>query len=155
MDRPQFSPWDYSDLVVAGERVAEVRSLIARMQCRSARRADVVAVGLAGSWSHGDAQMDSDVDILLLTTEKHLYLEDESWVGELGGLRIVKTKQWGPLTERRFVLPSGLEVEMGVAPPSWASTDIVDLGTRKGVDDGISIVYDPAGVLDRLLDAYR
>lgn len=81
---------------------------------------DVVAVGLAGSWSHGDAR-----------------------------------ERWGPLTERRFVLPSRLEVEMGVASPWWAATDPVDPGARKVVEDGISIVYDPGGVLARLLDAYR
>ncbi len=141
--------------MVIGERVAEVGSLISRVRYWSARRFDVVAVGLAGSWSHGDVRMDSDVDILLLTTEKHLYLEDESWVGELGGLRLVKTKQWGPLAERRFVLPSGLEVEMGIATLSWAATETVDHGTRKVVEDGISIVYDPTGILARLLDACR
>ncbi len=145
----------YNNPVINGERAAEVRGLLARVRSWASVRPDVVAVGLAGSWSYGDARIDSDVDILLLTTEKRLYLEDESWVRELGGRRIVKTERWGPLTERRFVLPSGLEVEMGVAPPSWAATDPVDPGARKVVEDGISIVYDPGGVLARLLDAYR
>ncbi|MDQ4106018.1 MAG: hypothetical protein M3157_02435 [Actinomycetota bacterium] len=74
---------------------------------------------------------------------------------ELGGLRIVKTEQWGPLTELRFALPSGLEVEMGIAPPSWAATRPVDPGTRKVVEDGVSIVRAPDGLLTRLLDACR
>lgn len=145
----------YNEPVITGERAAEVRGLLARMRSWASVRPDVIAVGLAGSWSHGDARMDFDVDILLLTTEKRLYLEDESWVRELGGRQIVKTERWGPLTERRFVLSSGLEVEVGVASPSWAATDPVDPGTREVVEDGISTVYDPEGDLARLLDICR
>ncbi len=99
--------------------------------------------------------MDSDVDIVLLTTKKEFYLGDEAWVRELGGLRIVRTQEWGPTTERRFVLPSGLEVEVGVAPPSWATTDPVDPGTRNVVRDGMSILYDPGGLLEQLAEACR
>ena len=57
------------------------------------------------------------------------------------------------MTERRFALPSGLEVELDAAPPSWAATDPVNEGTRRVVTDGVSVVYDPKGVLARLLDA--
>ena len=57
------------------------------------------------------------------------------------------------MTERRFALPSGLEVEFGVAPPSWAATDPVDEGTRRVVTDGALVLYDPKGILARLLDA--
>ena len=60
---------------------------------------------------------------------------------------------WGLVTERRFVLPSGFEVELGVAPPTWAATDPVDGGTRRAVADGMSIVYDPEGWLARLVHA--
>ena len=62
----------------------------------------------------------------MLTTAKAEYLDDGSWVSELGGLRIIRTRQWGPTTERRFVLPSGLEVGAGISPPSWAATDPVE-----------------------------
>ena len=99
--------------------------------------------------------MDSDVDIVLLTAKKEIYLGDESWVRELGGLRIVNTQEWGPTTERRFVVPSGLEVEVSVAPPSWAATDPVDPGTRNIVRDGMSTLYDPRGLLERLAEACR
>ena len=59
----------------------------------------------------------------------------------------------GPMTERRFALSSGIEVEMGVAPPSWAATDPVDEGTRRVVTDGLSVVYDPKGLFGKLIDA--
>ena len=69
---------------------------------------------------------------------------------ELGGLRIVRTRPWGPVTERRFVLPSGLEVESGIAPLTWAATDEIDPGTRRVVGDGLIPLYDPDGLLDAL-----
>lgn len=115
--------------MVTEERTAEVEELLARARGWEAKRDDIVAAGLVGSWAHGDAHMDSDVDLVLLTTAAAYYLDDEARVSELGGLRIVNTEQWGPLTERRFVLSSGLEVEVEVAPPSWATTDPVDPGT--------------------------
>ena len=99
--------------------------------------------------------MDSDVDLAILTTEPRRYLEDETWVYDLGCLRVVKTQEWGPMTERRFVLSSGLEVEAGIAPPSWASTEPVDPGTREVVRDGFIVLHDPEGLLARLVAACR
>ena len=96
--------------------------------------------------------MDSDVDVVVLTENQAPYLEDDAWVYEMGGVELVWTRRWGPMTERRFALPSGLEVELGVAPPSWAATDPVDEGTRRVVTDGMSVVYDPKGILARLRD---
>ena len=106
--------------------------------------------------ARGEARVDSDVDLVLLTVAKQSYLEDETWVWELGGLRVIRTEQWGPtMTERRFVLPSGLEVEAGIAPPSWAATDPVDPNLRAVILDGFRILYDPEGLLARLVEACR
>lgn len=139
---------------VTEERDQEVQKLLADTCEWAARKSDVVAVGLAGSWARGEACMDSDVDLVLLTTTKQKYLDDESWVLELGGLRVIRTEHWGPLmTERRFVLPSGLEVEAGIAPPSWAATDPVDANLRPIVREGFRILYDPEGLLRHLMEA--
>jgi hypothetical protein len=40
-------------------------------------------------------------------------------------------------------------------PPSWASTDLVDEGTRRVVENGLSIVHDPERILARLTEACR
>ena len=136
--------------MLTDERIAEVRQLLARVGDWADQRPDVVALALVGSWVHHDARMDSDVDLILLTDAKQDHLRDEGWIAELGGLRIVRTARWGPLTERRFVLPSGLEVEVGIASPTWAATDPVDGGTRRVVEDGMRIIYDPGEFLSRL-----
>ena len=138
--------------MVTEGRTDEVRLFLTSLREWAQGRPDVVAVALAGSWVHGDARMDSDVDIVLLTEDQKPYLEGEAWLHELGGVRLLKTCQWGPLTERRFALPSGLEVELGVASPSWASTDPVDEVTRQVVTDGVAVVYDPERLLAQLVD---
>ena len=93
----------------------------------------------------------------MLTTEKSAYLRDESWVAELGGTRIIRTQDWEPLyTERRFVLPSGLEVELGVAPPTWAAPDPPDPNISEDIGNGgLRAMYDPDGILSRFIEAYR
>ncbi len=138
--------------MVTEERTDEVRSLLATLRGWAQERPDVVAVGLVGSWAHGDARMDSDVDVVLLTESQMSYRENEAWVYQMGGVGLVWTRRWGTVTERRFALPSGLEVDLVVAPPSWAATDALDEGTRRVVTDGVSVVYDPKGVLAGLLD---
>jgi hypothetical protein len=114
-------------------------------------RSDVVAVALVGSWARGSARPDSDVDLVVLTTEGARYLEHDDWIAGLGAQRLVLTRSWGPLTERRVVMPSGLEVEVGIAAPSWAAVDPVDAGTQQVVTDGVRVLYDPAGLLATLL----
>lgn len=65
----------------------------------------------------------------------------------------MRTLEWGVLTERRFALPSGLEVELGIASPAWAAIDPVDTGTRRVVSDGVRILHDPDGLLETLASA--
>jgi hypothetical protein len=114
----------------------------------AAEREDVRGVVVVGSWARGAARMDSDVDIVVLADNAR-YAEAGVWTGLLGG-EVVRLQEWGPLREVRVRRPSGLEVEMGVVPVSWADTDPVDSGTRRVISDGHSIVHDPAGALAAL-----
>jgi len=143
--------------MVTEERRIEVEDLLVRVREWAVRRSDAVAVALAGSWAYGRPRMDSDVDIIVLTADKSPYLRDESWVAELGGTHMIRTQHWGALyTERRFVLSSGLEVEFGVAPPSWAATDPPDPSVSDDVKNGgLRAIYDLAGILARFILACR
>jgi GrpB-like predicted nucleotidyltransferase (UPF0157 family) len=95
------------------------------------------------------------VDVVLLSTDPARYVERDDWLDEVGAARLVRTLPWGAVTERRFALPSGLEVELGVGTPSWASVDPVDAGTCEVVTDGIRVLYDPDGMLAELVAACR
>lgn len=113
----------------------------------------MVGLLLVGSYARGAARADSDVDLVLLTTERGAYLAEDGWGAGLGLGELVRTRRWGVITERRFRTPSGLEVEFGVGGPSWACVDPVDPGTRKVVTDGARILHDPSGALGALLVA--
>lgn len=57
------------------------------------------------------------------------------------------------MTERRVRLDSGVEIEFGFTQPTWASVDPVDAGTHRVVRDGLRPLFDPAGLLARLVAA--
>lgn len=116
-------------------------------------RPDVRAVAMVGSYARGLATADSDVDFVVLTADPETYVEDDEWIGSLDEGNLIATKSWGAITERRLRRPNGLEIEVGIGQPTWAAVDPVDPGTARVVRDGMRIVYDPDGLLQRLVAA--
>lgn len=140
--------------MITGRR-AEVQEFLRKAATWAERRPDVMALALVGSWARDEADMDSDVDLVALTEDPSAYTEHQDWVPELGGRDILRTQTWGAITERRFALPSGLEVEVGFGLPSWASIEPVEAGTREVVTNGFAILHDPTGMLAALGAAAR
>jgi uncharacterized protein len=135
-------------------RLAEVEELVNRVTRWAALRPDVAGLLLVGSYARDAARPDSDIDLVLLTTDEASYA-DNSWAPELDLGELVRVQSWGAVLERRFRTPSGLEVEINIGSPLWAATDPVDSGTRRVVTDGVRPLYDPNGVLADLIDACR
>ncbi|MFE7313469.1 nucleotidyltransferase domain-containing protein [Streptomyces sp. NPDC057555] len=138
----------------APERVAEMREVTARITHWAAGRPDIVGLLLVGSYARNAARPDSDIDIVLLTTDRSRYADD-AWADGLALGDLVRIQAWGPVTERRYALPSGLEVEVNIGSPDWARTDPVDPGTRRVVTDGAHRLHDPEGLLDALIRTCR
>lgn len=138
-------------MVTSGRR-RDYRRVVRSVTAWATQQPDIVGVAVVGSWARGQARMDSDVDLVVLTTDKDRYITDGRWVPDAVGelAELVRTQDWGPLTERRVVLRSGLEVEFGFVPPSWAGVDPADPGTARVVRDGCSPLVDPDGALARL-----
>lgn len=156
---PQFS---HESPVVVPDRPAsmvppaladKVDQVLARAAAWVAGRPDVRALALVGSWARGTATVESDVDLMLLTEDPAPYTGSDVLVRGLGAGDLVRTRTWGPVTERRLALRSGLEVEVGVALPTWAAVDPVDEGTRRVVGCGMRVLYDPDGLLAGLVAA--
>ncbi|MFH8337138.1 nucleotidyltransferase family protein [Streptomyces sp. AM6-12] len=144
---------------VPPRRLADVRDFIARLVRWAPTREDITGLLLVGSYARGTARCGSDVDIVLLTTDPAPYLTGAAdpsgkrtdWTAELTLGAPVRTRAWGPITERRHTLAPGLEVEFGIGTPRWARTDPVDPGTRRVVADGALPLYDPSRVLAELV----
>ncbi|WP_432157079.1 nucleotidyltransferase domain-containing protein [Streptomyces sp. bgisy153] len=136
---------------VSPERAGEIGRVCERVTRWAAGRADVVGLLLVGSCARGEARMDSDVDLVLLTTDRARYADGSALGAGLGLGEPVRTRSWGPITEWRYADGSGLEIELGVGSPAWAATDPVDAGTRRVVSGGARALYDPEGILAALI----
>ncbi len=134
-------------------RTTEVERVVQQASHWAATRPDIRALLLVGSWARHAARPDSDIDLVVLTTTPDFYTPEGAWTRELDAVGISRAQQWGPIAERRLVLPSGLEVEIDIGPLVWAQADPVDVGTRRVVTDGCRILYDPDDHLQRLIVA--
>lgn len=111
---------------------------------------EISAIALAGSHAHGRARPDSDIDLVILSDSPDA-LRTSEWLSEFGDLSKVTTEQWGIMTCHRVWYLTHGEVEVGVAPSSWADIP-VDSGTFRVVQDGVVVVHDPRGALKRLIE---
>jgi predicted nucleotidyltransferase len=140
-----------SNTSIEPQRRAEVSDLLSAVTSWAETRADIRAVAVVGSWARDEATMTSDLDLVVLTSAVGHYLSTDGWYGFLGPTEPVHTAEWGVLTERRARVLSGLEIEFGFAPLSWASTNPLDPGTLSVVRDGCRILHDPDDLLHALL----
>lgn len=128
---------------------AKVVTFLNEVRTWAAKRSDISAVALAGSHAHGRARPDSDIDIVILSDNPDP-LRTPNWLTELGAVTHVHSENWGVLTSHRAHYLGDGEVEVGVTSTSWADIPI-DPGTFRVVSDGVVLVYDPRGLLDRLV----
>lgn len=127
-----------------------VSTFIESFSCWAGRQSDIEAVALVGLHAREDANEDSDVDLVILTTNLEKYFLDESWVSIFGEPEGYQEEDYGKLTSVRVFYASGLEVEFGFVIPDWARAPI-DAGTERVVSDGIKVFYDPHGSIARVL----
>jgi predicted nucleotidyltransferase len=113
---------------------------------------DVRAVGLVGSHARGAARADSDVDLVLLAHAPERFLDDVAWTRAFGHPLRSARESWGRVTSLRVRYEGGVEVEFGWAEPGWAALP-PDEGTRRVVQAGLRVVWDPDGLLARLAAA--
>lgn len=115
-------------------------------------RFEIAAVALVGSRARGTHRPDSDVDLIVLTTSPARMLHQDDWYDAFGqGTTLIRSKGFGAIDERRLQLSDGSVVEVGVGTPRWADVDPVNDGTETIVRDGLHPLFDPAGLLARLV----
>jgi predicted nucleotidyltransferase len=125
--------------------------LLTRVKQWASAQPDITAVLLVGSYARGTAHADSDVDLVILTTNPQRYLDSVSFAEHFGSVSKGQTEDWGRVTSQRVWFHDGLEAEFGFALPDWAARPL-DAGTRDVVSNGVKIIFDRDGSLMWLLE---
>jgi diadenosine tetraphosphate (Ap4A) HIT family hydrolase len=87
---PAFERRAYAEFIASLDRVlterarSSRRAFLERLRTWVEPRQDVRALVIVGSVARGDDRPDSDVDVVLLTTDRAQYLGSTGWVGEFG-----------------------------------------------------------------------
>ncbi len=118
------------------------------------QRSDVVGLALVGSYAHGTATENSDLDLVVISKTAHLLLTDHSWVLQFGNAREVIKENYGKVTSLRTKYEGFIEVEFGITNLTWVDLPL-DQGTKKVFLDGIKILYDPDNLLREAVDSTR
>ena len=109
----------------------------------------IEGLALVGSRARDAATEQSDVDLIILTSERDEYFQSADWLSQFGEVQRCERETWGAVETIRATYANGLEVEYNFASPSW--TDIpLDPGTRRVVSKGFRILFDPKGKLEAL-----
>jgi predicted nucleotidyltransferase len=137
---------------VPASRVDEVSRLLSDLAAAAQRCGEVAGMALVGSWARGTATAESDVAVVILGDVESL-LERQPWAEATATAELVRTETFGVVRERRYEFPSGLTLELDLAPREWASTAPLDPGTAVVVSHGFRILVDPDGLLHALSDA--
>ncbi|MGN7798844.1 nucleotidyltransferase domain-containing protein [Leifsonia sp. 22587] len=128
-------------------RRREVARLLGRFADWAATDRAVEAVILVGSYARGAERMASDVDVVIVTSDPDRLARSDSFAPVLRGAVHLRDARWGPVRERRYRLPSGLQVEIDLAPREWLAIPL-DAGTERVLRDGYRVVYDQNGRMD-------
>ena len=113
------------------------------------RQPTITGVALVGSHARGEARPDSDIDLVLLCTDPQAFLDDTAWLRVFGEVATCHTEDWGLVTSLRVYYRERFEVEFGLTSLVWAVLP-VDPGTQSVVLNGMRILVDREGILERL-----
>lgn len=111
-------------------------------------------VALVGSQARGTARPDSDIDLILLCLAPDVFLFHIAWIRLFGKVIKYRIENWGRLAVLRVFYEKGMEVEFGLTTALWAAIP-VDAGTQRVVADGMHILLDRDGALERLQHVVR
>lgn len=141
--------------MISDERKHEYRRIKHSVFAWSRNQLDIKGIAVVGSWARREAQMNSHLDLLVLTLDMKRYITSNSWICHAlpsSGV-IVGSQTLGSLTELQVRLPSGLIIDFGFVPPSWFSINPIDPAAAQLVRDGCLPVADPESMIERFIES--
>ena len=104
-------------------------------------QAHMESVLLVGSCARGTNRDDSDIDVVIITSDKAGMADDPRFPEYFGEVLRQQTEYYGACTSIRVWYRDGKEVEFGIVEPSWISVPL-DEGTCRVLSEGFRIITD-------------
>jgi len=119
-----------------------------------ARNKDIFGLALVGSYARRSDKENSDVDLIIITKQPELLLENQSWAHTFGKIKSIRKENYGKVVSLHTAYMHLPEIEFGITDLSWVDLPLDD-GTKKVILDGIRVIYDPLGLLQQAVDTTR
>ena len=107
------------------------------------------SIVVVGSYARGTNTENSDLDLVILTSNKPDMAANQDFVQDFGEVYKQQTEYYGACTSIRVWYKDGKEVEFGIVDPTWVSKPL-DAGTHKVLSDGYKIVIDKKRYFENL-----
>ncbi len=127
----------------------QLNNFLLDLQKMGQKNKDIFGILLVGSYARNEARQDSDIDIVILTKNPNLYLDDYSFANLFGDVDKIEKEFWGKVTSVRVWYKNGYEVEFGITTPDWAAVPL-DAGTERVLTDGHKIIYEEINLLSNI-----
>ena len=101
----------------------------------------IESILIVGSYARGTNKESSDLDIVIITSNKSDMIANQDFIREFGEVYKQQTEYYGACTSIRVWYKDGKEVEFGIVEPSWISMPL-DAGTSQVLSDGYKIIID-------------
>lgn len=132
------------------QTVDDIAATLKKVGEWSRQHEDIVAVALVGSYARNQARDDSDIDLVVLTTQPESYLENQEWLTYFGEVQSIRKESYGMVTSLHVKYVKDYEVEFAIALPAWANVP-TDKDTGSVVAKGLMPIYDPENILGNLI----
>jgi len=136
-------------------KIMELEKFLSDLKIWAKSESSIVGVLLVGSYARKEASPNSDVDVVILTSEKHKLLSDTSWLKKFGKIRKFSVEEYGVCTSLRTFYYENFEVEFGLVSPEWANDSPIDEGTRAVVKGGARLIWEQSDEFTSLLSALK
>ena len=110
----------------------------------------IESIIVVGSYARGTYKVTSDIDLIIITSDKEKMLKNQTFVDLFGEIKKSQIEYYGACTSIRVWYKDGKEVEFGIVSTSWIEKPL-DKGTIKVLSDGFKVVIDKKGYFKNII----
>ncbi|HKI53814.1 MAG TPA: aminoglycoside 6-adenylyltransferase [Anaerolineales bacterium] len=110
------------------------------------KRKDIRAAALVGSYAREELEIDSDVDLVIITETPQRYITNTEWTRVFGRPITKRVEKYDMLTSLRIWYESGLEIEYGFATREWIQ-NVSENELKQITNNGLRVLFEKEKLL--------